>query len=46
MPMSIKEYLERGPATSREIQVHTGLKQSAVSRQLSELGDRVIRFQN
>lgn len=46
MPISIKEYLERGPATSKEIQAHTGLKQSAVSRQLRELGGRVVRFQN
>jgi len=46
MPMSIKEYLERGPATSKEIQAHAGLKQSAVSRQLREMGDSVNRFQN
>lgn len=46
MPQSITEYLRRGPATSKEIQLHTGLSQAAVSRQLKNLGDNVIRFQD
>jgi len=44
MPLSIREYLKRGPATSKEIQVATGLSQAAVSRQLRGMGDRVIRL--
>jgi len=46
MPQSITEYLKRGPATSKEIQLHIGLSQAAVSRQLKHLGESVIRFQN
>ncbi len=46
MQLSIAEYLRRGPATSKEIQLHTGLSQAAVSRQLNSMGDSVIRFQN
>jgi hypothetical protein len=46
MPLSIREYLERGPATSREIQAETGLSQAAVSRQLRGMGDSVIRLQS
>nr|WP_320010571.1 type II toxin-antitoxin system HipA family toxin YjjJ [uncultured Desulfobulbus sp.] len=46
MPQTITEYLKRGPATSKEIQLHTGLSQAAVSRQLKNLGESVIRFQN
>ena len=46
MPLSIKEYLKRGPATSKEIQAVTGLNQSAVSRQIRDMGDNVIRLQN
>ena len=46
MPLSIMEYLERGPATSKEIQVATGLSQSAVARQLRGMGNNIIRFQN
>jgi hypothetical protein len=46
MPQSITEYLKRGPATSKEIQLHTGSSQAAVSRQLKNLGESVIRFQN
>ena len=45
MPLSIRDYLERGPATSREIQAETGLSQAAVSRQLRGMGDSVIRLQ-
>ena len=46
MPLSIKDYLERGAATSKEIQAATGLNQSAVSRQLRDMGDSIIRLQN
>ena len=44
MPVAIREYLERGPATSNEIQIATGLSQAAVSRQLKAMGDRIIRL--
>jgi hypothetical protein len=46
MALSIKEYLERGPATSREIQAATGLSQSAVARQLRGMGKNIIKLQN
>ncbi|MDO9263381.1 MAG: ArsR family transcriptional regulator, partial [Desulfosalsimonadaceae bacterium] len=46
MPLSIKEYLARGPATSKEIQAGTGLSQSSVARQLRSLGDDIIRLQD
>ena len=46
MPLSIREYLARGPATSKEIQVETKRSQSAVARQLREMRDSVIRLQN
>lgn len=42
MAMNIKDYLEQGPASSKEIQATTGLSQTAVARQLRNLGDRVI----
>lgn len=44
MPISISEYLMRGPATSKEIQAETGLSQTAVSRQLRGLKDTVIKL--
>ena len=44
MPLSIREYLERGPATSKEIQAATMLSQAAVSRQLRGMEDSVIRL--
>lgn len=44
MPLSIREYLARGPATSKEIQSATDLSQAAVSRQLRSLGDSVVRL--
>ena len=43
MSEKINEYLQRGPATSREIQAATGLSQAAVSRHLRGMGDRVVR---
>lgn len=42
MPLSINEFLMRGPATSKEIQAETGLSQTAVSRQLRGMTDTVI----
>jgi len=45
MSLSIIEYLERGPATSKEIQAVTGLSQSSVARQLRDLGDNIVRLQ-
>ena len=42
MALSITDYLARGPATSKEIQAATGLGQSAVARQLRNMGDSVI----
>ncbi len=44
MPLSIREYLGRGPSTSKEIQAATGLSQTAVARQLRDLGDNIIRL--
>ncbi len=46
MPLSIREYLKRSPATSKEIQAATGLSQSAVARQIRAMGDSVIRLRN
>ncbi len=44
MQLSISDYLQRGPATSREIQSATSLSQAAVSRQLRRIGDSVIKL--
>ena len=46
MPLSIREYLARGPATSKEIQAATNLCQTAVSRQLRGMGDNVIKLRS
>ncbi len=46
MALSIIERLQQGPATSKELQSATGLKQTAVSRQLRGLGDSIIRLQS
>ena len=46
MALTIREYLERGWASSREIQAATGLSQTAVARQIRELGDDVIRLRD
>lgn len=46
MPLSIREYLGRGPSTSKEIQAATGLSQTAVARQLRGMGDKIIRLQS
>ncbi len=45
MPISIKEYLAQGPATSKEIQAATGLSQSSVARQLRNMGESIIKLQ-
>ncbi|MGD9823703.1 MAG: hypothetical protein AB7U36_04950 [Desulfobacter sp.] len=34
MPLSIIEYLERGPSTSKEIQAATGLSQTTIARKI------------
>ncbi|MBU1193291.1 MAG: type II toxin-antitoxin system HipA family toxin YjjJ [Proteobacteria bacterium] len=44
MSISIREYLRRGPSTSKEIQAATGLSQSSVARQLKGMGDSVIQL--
>lgn len=46
MPLTIKEYLERGPATSKEIQAETGLSQTAVARQIKKIGDSIIKLKS
>lgn len=46
MPLSIREHLERGPATSKEIQAATNLCQTAVSRQLRGMGESVIKLRS
>ncbi|MBL4623350.1 MAG: type II toxin-antitoxin system HipA family toxin YjjJ [Immundisolibacteraceae bacterium] len=44
MPISIRQFLAQGPATSKQIQEATELKQSAVSTALREMGARVVTF--
>lgn len=44
MILSIFESLRRGPASSRELQLLTGLSQATISRQLSSFGDRVVKI--
>ncbi len=44
MPESIRQRLQRGPATSRELQAATGLSQATVSRQLRAMDERLIRL--
>ncbi len=44
MALSIREYLERGPSTSKEIQAATGLSQTSVARKLREMGDSVVQL--
>ena len=46
MSLSIREYLERGLVTSKEIQAATGLSQSSVARQLRGMGDNLIGIHN
>ncbi len=42
MAKSIEQVFLRGPATSKEIQVATGMSQSDVSRQIRTMGGRII----
>ncbi len=44
MPLSVREYLGREPATSKEIQAVTGQSQTVVARRLRDMGDSVIRL--
>ncbi len=44
MPLSIREFLERRPATSKELQDATGMSQSTVSRELRGMGESVVRL--
>lgn len=44
MSSSIQDILAQGPATSKQLQHATGLNQTRVSRELRELGDRVVRL--
>ncbi len=44
MSLYVENYLERGPATSKEIQSATGLSQTAVSRLIRRMSDRVIKL--
>jgi len=46
MALSLAEFLEHGPATSKEIQDATGLSQAAVSRQLRKMGHRVVTIRS
>ena len=46
MALPIRDYLERGPASSKEIQAATGLSQTVVARQIRKMGDDVIRLRN
>ena len=39
MALSIRDYLKRRPASSKEIQAVTGLSQTAVARQIRNMGD-------
>jgi len=44
MSASVKEFLENGPATSKEIQAGTNLSQRAVSRQVQNMGSSAIKI--
>ena len=46
MALTIAEYLERGPTTSRQIQLDLNMNQAAVSRQLRKIKDRVVKIPN
>ncbi len=46
MPQSMREFLENGPATSKEIQNHTGYSQPVVARKLKALGNDIVRLQD
>jgi len=44
MTLSVREYLERGSFTSKEIQSATGLSQTSVARRLREMGNSVVQL--
>jgi hypothetical protein len=44
MPLNLEQFLRRGPATSNQIQVATGMSQGSVSRLIRAMGDRIIRL--
>lgn len=44
MPVTIAKILASGPATSKELQIATGLSQTAVSRQLRGMGGSIVRL--
>jgi len=46
MTLQIRDYLKRGPASSKEIQAVTGLNQTAVARHIRKMGNDVIRLRN
>ena len=46
MSQSIFEILERGPATSKQLQSQAGLSQTAVSLQIRKAGDRILHKQD
>ncbi len=46
MTISILDFLQGGPATSKEIQSATELSQTAVSRQLRSMSDNVVKLRD
>lgn len=46
MSQAIRQFLQRGPVTSREIQAHTGLSQAAVSRHLARMGGSIVSLRS
>ena len=46
MSLTIQQYLQRGAATSKEIQTHTGLSQAVVSRRIKKMGNSVVTIDN
>ncbi len=44
MSISVRDFLENGPATSKEIQVGTNLSQRAVSRQIQNMDSSAIKI--
>ena len=46
MALAIRDYLKRGPASSKEIQAVTGLSQTAVARQIRGMGDAVVKLRS
>lgn len=46
MSLLIKEILQRGPATSKQIQAETGLSQATVARKLRSMGSELIKLQS